>query len=247
MRPDFEIPDAGVRLYCGDCAKVQPHLAAGSVAAIVTDPPYGTDPTGRGYGRHGGGKGRDYRGCEKRSIANDKDQSALAGMAAWQDCLKPDAWVIAFCGSSTRLESAQVLLESGLAYYGEFVWFKLAIGLGTGIRYAHESAQVFTRGSPRKTYSCSSVIQSLQRRLPFHPHEKPVEIMRELVQFAAAPGQLVLDPFMGTGATGRACIQLGRPFIGVELDRRYFDRACDMLAQEWQQKAATGPLLSMFA
>jgi DNA modification methylase len=63
-----------------------------------------------------------------------------------------------------------------------------------------------------------------------HPAQKPIAVMLELVQQTAAP--VVIDPFMGSGTTLAACIRLGRPCIGVELDPAYFAVACDRLQQE---------------
>jgi site-specific DNA-methyltransferase (adenine-specific) len=58
-----------------------------------------------------------------------------------------------------------------------------------------------------------------------HPTEKPVELMQILVENSSQPGETVLDPFMGTGSTGVACVNTGRGFIGMELDQGYFEIA----------------------
>jgi DNA modification methylase len=64
-----------------------------------------------------------------------------------------------------------------------------------------------------------------------HPTEKPLALMGDLVQVVTDPGQVVLDPFMGRGTTGVACVQLGRPFIGIERDPGHFDNACRRIEQ----------------
>lgn len=56
----------------------------------------------------------------------------------------------------------------------------------------------------------------------FHPTLKPVELMQHLVKLTTFEGQIVLDPFMGSGSTGLACIELKRKFVGYELDKEYF-------------------------
>src|SRR5262249_32057730 len=63
-----------------------------------------------------------------------------------------------------------------------------------------------------------------------HPAEKPVELLTFLVKQTTAP--IVIDPFMGSGTTLAACVRLGRPCIGVELDPGYFEKACDRLQKE---------------
>lgn len=68
-----------------------------------------------------------------------------------------------------------------------------------------------------------------------HPTEKPVPLMKELVADFTRPGQTVLDPFMGSGSTGVACVQMGRKFIGIEQDPKWFDLACRRLREAQAQ------------
>src|SRR5213078_2505724 len=56
---------------------------------------------------------------------------------------------------------------------------------------------------------------------PVHPTQKPIRVLRQLVEWGSNPGDLVLDPFMGVGSTGVAALELGRRFIGIELDETY--------------------------
>jgi tRNA G10 N-methylase Trm11 len=63
-----------------------------------------------------------------------------------------------------------------------------------------------------------------------HPCPKPLAWMRWLVDRASLPGERVLDPFMGSGTTGVACVLLGRAFIGIDIERSYFDIACTRIA-----------------
>jgi site-specific DNA-methyltransferase (adenine-specific) len=68
-----------------------------------------------------------------------------------------------------------------------------------------------------------------------HPTEKPVPLMRELLQDFTNPGQTILDPFTGSGTTGVACAKMGRKFIGIEMDPKYFDVACERIAKAYAQ------------
>lgn len=68
-----------------------------------------------------------------------------------------------------------------------------------------------------------------------HPTQKPVELMEEIIKIHSAPGNLVLDPFSGSGSTGVACVNTGRRFIGIELDKRYFDIARERIEQAEKQ------------
>jgi len=64
-----------------------------------------------------------------------------------------------------------------------------------------------------------------------HPTQKPLRVMRESIAYAGNP-QTILDPFMGSGTTGVACMNLGRKFIGIEIEPKYFDIACERIQKE---------------
>ena len=68
-----------------------------------------------------------------------------------------------------------------------------------------------------------------------HPTRKPVPLMEYIVRLSVRPGGLAVDPFMGSGTTGVACVNLGRRFIGIEIERRYFDIACERIARAQAQ------------
>jgi site-specific DNA-methyltransferase (adenine-specific) len=68
-----------------------------------------------------------------------------------------------------------------------------------------------------------------------HPTEKPLSLMQELVGLYTQPGEIVCDPFMGSGTTGVACATLGRPFIGIEQNPKWFDLSCKRIAEAYRQ------------
>jgi site-specific DNA-methyltransferase (adenine-specific) len=68
-----------------------------------------------------------------------------------------------------------------------------------------------------------------------HSTQKPTQLLEEIVKVAPF-GETVLDPFMGSGTTGVACINLGRKFVGVEIERKYFDIACERIAAANRQE-----------
>jgi site-specific DNA-methyltransferase (adenine-specific)/modification methylase len=70
----------------------------------------------------------------------------------------------------------------------------------------------------------------------FHPTQKPVKLMQAILKFKPyIDCQTILDPFMGSGTTGVACVKLGRKFIGIELDEGYFDIACRRIEEAYKQ------------
>jgi DNA modification methylase len=73
------------------------------------------------------------------------------------------------------------------------------------------------------------------RDASWHPAVYPVELPRFAIRCYSEPGQIVLDPFLGSGSTAIACVQTGRKFIGMEIDETYFDQACKRIAKAEEQ------------
>ena len=93
--------------------------------------------------------------------------------------------------------------------------------------YASEDGGPRLQRSVIKVRSCHGYAQ--------HPTQKPVEIMAPLVEYSCPSAGIVIDPFMGSGTTGVACANLGRKFIGIEIERTYFDIACERIAAAYAQ------------
>jgi site-specific DNA-methyltransferase (adenine-specific)/modification methylase len=68
-----------------------------------------------------------------------------------------------------------------------------------------------------------------------HPTQKPIGVMEWCIQHLPADANTILDPFMGSGTTGVACVNLGRKFTGIELDPQYFDVACRRIEEAYKQ------------
>lgn len=214
IRKEVVIGDC--RLILGDCLDVMPTL--GKVDAVVTDPPYGIDPDGIGYGRI------------SRAIINDFNEECMhRGMNAALSLL--DVGVAAMFYSA-KITPRVFNGAMRTCYFGEIIWDKKAPGMGGLLRYQHENIALFSKGRAALAAPCFSVL-SHYRCAKEHPHEKPLGLMRELVFLTG--GQTTLDPFMGSGTTGVACVKLGRRFIGIELDPGYFDIACRRIEEAYRQ------------
>lgn len=228
MHPYYS--DASCVLYHGSASDViasqdfQERLQDG--AAIITDPPYGTETFNGGYGR------------AHAKIANDTNLDAFAEMlAAWR--LVPDTqspmWLCAFCDTRKRRDAEDVLLAAGFTLKGEAVWDKGRPSLGYTVRYAHEPIIIARFGEAKAVSPLMSVLRGYRTTEVMsdrHPHEKPVEVMARLVEFAVPVGGLVIDPFAGSGATLRAAKDVGRRAIGIEIDERYCEITAERLRQE---------------
>ena len=127
------------------------------------------------------------------------------------------------------------------------VWDKGPMGMGWHYRRSYETVLVGQkRGGPCKWHDTSSRIENIIRpgdygirkiipRDDQHPTEKPVELAAHFIRLHSLETEIILDPFMGSGTTGVACARLGRKFIGIEIEPRYFDIACKRIAREYAQ------------
>lgn len=195
-----------VTLYLGDCREVLPTL--GKVGAVVTDPPYGIGIDGQA--RRVKGKKSDRKGYEFLGWDSERPEDALR-LLAEISCPKI-IW-----GGNYFAD----LLPPGEKWLS---WDK-------GQRLSQsdcELAYTNMRGALR-VFTLDRV--ALLQDGAVHPTQKPVALMVWCLGFV--PGaQTILDPFMGSGTTGVACVQLGRGFIGIEREPKYFDIACRRIEDE---------------
>lgn len=200
-------------LYLGDCTKIlQTSLHYGGV---ITDPPYGID--------YKSGFATEELWSED-AIRNDEDTVIRDYALSLVDRTVP---TLVF-GSRKRTpppENKMVL-----------VWDKgPALGMGDlSIPWKPSSEEIYVLGNGFVGSRDSSnviyhpPVQSMAKNGRRHPNEKPVGLL--LILLLKMPDVCILDPFMGSGSCGEACIKTGRPFIGIEDDPKYFDIACSRIA-----------------
>lgn len=197
---------AGVSVRAGDSMVELPRFRAGSVDAILTDPPYGiswTDEAGRG-------------------LLND-DGPYVWWMRSAHDALRRGGPIVCFCRWDVAEAFRLALGWAGFTVRSMIVWSKGGGGQGDTRRTlcpTHELAWLATKGNWRLPGKRIGDVLTAPRVREgrTHPTEKPVAMLREIVRAVTRPGDLVLDPFCGTGSTGAACIAEGRRFIGIDLD-----------------------------
>jgi site-specific DNA-methyltransferase (adenine-specific) len=196
------------RLACGDCLEILPTLAP--VDAVVTDPPYG-----HGY------KSNACCLVEKGGWTPTKGPQPLE----WnEEPFDPSPWlkfpIVVLWGAN---HFASKLPDSP----SWLVWDKRD-GVGENNLSDCEMAWCNVGGSARlKRHLWMGLCRDSEIGQHLHPTQKPCAVMMWTIEKAKVPeGATVLDPFMGSGTTGVACERLGRKFIGIEKERRYFDIAC---------------------
>lgn len=237
-------------LYCGDALEVMATLDR--VEAIITDPPYCSGSVSEASRTAAKGQG-----LRSENIARlgwfVGDNMGTAGLVfllrsvAFRglQILSPEGSVLMFCDWRMVPNLAPAIESAGLRYQNMVVWDKGAMGLGAGFRAQHEIILHFTAGSPKyHNLGTSNVIRAGRVSAADREHQtqKPLEIMRSLIEVVSPVGGTVLDPFMGSGSTGVAALVAGRSFIGIERDPEHFETACRRLRETVGDDA--GPLFA---
>jgi DNA modification methylase len=189
-------------LIQGDCLEVLRELSPGMVDAVVTDPPYGIGENSRKVASRGKlAKAKDYghfdwdaKPCSPEILCEIRRVSQMQ---------------IIFGGNYFELPATSCWL----------VWDKLN---GTNDFADCELAWTNLKKAVRRIqYRWNGMIRD-GNDVRVHPTQKPEAVMRWCLGHLPADADIILDPFMGSGTTGVACIQTGRKFIGIELDPKYF-------------------------
>lgn len=221
-------------LYRADCLAVLPMLATASVDAVVTDPPYGI------VNKFGENIGRPGHGNPKMQFA--WDDASKVPEAVREAVRKADAAFV-FCGFNTIEPVQNVLRESGLMPK-PWVWVKTCpppplpgnwwpSAFESAI-YAYRSGAWFGDDDPcRRNVYIGDTLRNGNSEKNGHPTQKPLHLMQHIVGSIVPPDGCCIDPFMGSGTTGVACVRTGRRFIGVEIEPRYFDIACRRIEEAW--------------
>lgn len=216
-------------LYLGDCREILPGL--GVVDAVITDPPYGIGfeyeshiDTPEGYGEF---IWSVMSSAEKLCSPGSplfvwQAQSNFKNFAAWF----PRDWRI-FVAAKNFVQMRKVLMQH--AYEPVVVWWTE----GDGWRQDKDSGWTNRDWFVANSAGVISDVGSLQKQ---HPCPRQVDQMIYVVANWAKPDSVVLDPFMGSGTTGVACANLGRKFIGIEIEPKYFDLACKRIDLGYTQK-----------
>ena len=212
MMPPPVLPAATANaILHGDCLTILPQLAAGSVNFVLTDPPY--------LG--------NYRSRDGRGVPNDDNDAWLApAFAETYRALARDTFAVSFYGWPHADKFLAAWRAAGFRIVGHFVFPKRYTSATRHVRYQHECAYLLAKGFPKEpAYPIGDVIDWTYSGNKLHPTQKPVEALAPLVRSFTLPGELVLDPFAGSGSSCTAALLTGRKYIGVELDAEYFRQA----------------------
>lgn len=213
MTPTWQLNDCS--LYLGDCLDVLPTLAPGSVDAVVTDPPYGIGKRLVSGGTTSGGWHRMVASqADEWDVRPSRESFDLIfGMSDEQIIWGGNFFGLPPCNKPLCWDKIRPNQKNVSEW--EYAWTSLT---GRAEMFRHCANGGFLLATPRE-----------------HPTQKPVALMEWCLGFVE--GETILDPYMGSGTTGIACVKAGRRFIGIEREPKYFEIAKRRIAEAYDQYA----------
>jgi len=191
-----------------DCINVLRNLPNNCIDLIITDPPYGDNVA---------------YGFNNKIIKNNKTPLVnCSALAEFYRVLKKNSSVYIF----TNWKHYPFLTEF-IIRYTKFkirhliVWKKHNFGLGWAFRHQYEMILVLEKGKPKYHLTNFSDVQTcshINHNKENHPHQKPIDLIIKIIKHSSKEGDIILDPFCGSGSICVACQQTKRKWIGVELD-----------------------------
>jgi len=199
----------------GDCIELMHGMQAESVDFILTDPPYLVN----------------YRDRSGRTIANDVESGWLKpAMAEAYRVLKQNRLLVCFYGWTKVDEFFAAWKGAGFQPVGHIVFRKAYSSKSRFLSYQHEQAFLLAKGRPPlPRHPLADVLDMPYSGNKFHPTQKPVAALAQLIRSFTLPNELVLDPFCGSGSTCAAALLTGRRYVGIELDDGYHGGATDRM------------------
>lgn len=246
-------------LIHGDCLDPVTGLASlpnGSVQHCITDPPY--DEHTHTRSRRGSTGFREKKSSRRAEVSRSRDLGFAWLTSEQQESIadacadKVARWSLAFCTVEMVHGWRGAFMSAGSEYVRTAAWRKIGCTpqfTGDRPAMAFETVVIAHRTGERKrwnghvkhgwydvvddtadlTYEHLIVLERGNSEVRLHTTQKPLALMLELVSDFTDPGDIVIDPFMGSGTTGVACLRLGRRFIGWEKDANYYEIACRRL------------------
>lgn len=203
------------QLACGDAVEWLRQVPDASVDLVVTDPPYESLEKHRAVGtttrlKHSKASSNDWF----EIFPNDRFEELFREV--WR-VLKKNTHFYLYCDAETMFVAKPIAEQVGFKFWKPIVWDKKKIGMGYHYRARYEFVLFFEKGKRKLNDLGISDIIEEPRIHRGYPTEKPSEVSDVLVAQSTVPGELVADPFMGSGSVGVAAVRNGRNFIGNDL------------------------------
>lgn len=195
-------------VYHGDCLEIIQSITG--ISSVITDPPYGMDFQS------------NFRSEKHEKIANDNSAELAIKVIEWAKEIA-DHSVYAFGRWNNVVDYPQPR--------SLITWVKNNWSMGD-LEHEHARQTEVIFFYPCKNHKFpntrpTDVVQHPRTQNEYHPTEKPIGLMEKLISWTDG---VICDPFMGSGTTGVAALNMGRKFIGIEREKKYFDIACERIA-----------------
>lgn len=211
-------------LYLGDCLEILPTLPR--AGAVVTDPPYGISYVSAW---------RKHRPTEM--LRND-DRAPVESVQLMADRLADGGALYLATRYDVAAQWNEAVIASRLAMKTPIFWDKTNHTSGDLEGDYGGQVEIFIfahKGRHRLRKRQGNLWRFPRDPAGVHPTPKPVSLLERMVACSTDQGSLVIDPFMGSGSTGVACMNLGRKFIGIEIEPKYFDISCERIDRAQRQ------------
>jgi site-specific DNA-methyltransferase (adenine-specific) len=222
-----------VTLYHGDCMDIIPTLSP--MDHVICDPPYEKEA-----------HRKDRRIMQKSGLVASPlsfDRIENRDIIASQCTRISKGWFLAFCQAEGVAPWRDSIENAGAKYKAPMIWVKpdgMPQFNGQGPGMGFESMVLAWCGDGVSKWNGGGrhgvFIVPKGNNNGLHETQKPVKLMREIVSLFTNPNEIICDPFMGSGTTGYAAIRLGRGFVGIEKDEKYFDVSVDRLSEALKQE-----------
>ena len=230
--PDWETPDGSIRLYCGDCLDILPALSEGTVDITVSSPPYNMIPACKPSGILAEHRHKKSEGYASHADDMPEEEYASFMVQAFGDCMRVSDGLV-WINHKTRFKNRVGIHPLRIfpwEFHSEIIWARPGSTTLNAKRYAPSHEFIYGFGTPHYWDRRNDTKLTVWRLPPEtnvdgHPCPYPVVIPERCIGSSCPQDGTVLDPFMGSASTGVACVNLGRKFIGIEKEPKYFDIA----------------------
>ena len=210
-----------IKLYRGDCLELMKDLPDGSIDLVLTDPPYLINYKTKRR------KDKTHRFC-KPIINDNNDQLIIDFIYESYRVLKDNTAFYCFCSPDTVEFFKYSIQQAGFKIKNIIVWVKNNWTAGDlKAQYGKQYELIIYANKGRRELNGKRIsdvwyFDRVAGKKQLHQNQKPLELIQQIIEKSSKENDLVLDPFMGSGSTGVACINTNRNFIGIEKDETYF-------------------------
>ncbi len=219
-------------------------LPDASVDLVVTDPPYESLEKHRAVGT---------TTRLKHSKSSSNDWFTVFPNARFEELfrevfrvMRKNTHFYLFCDQETAFVAKPIAEQAGFRFWKPLIWHKVALGMGYHYRSTYEFILFFEKGKRKLNDLGIADVISEKRIHKGYPTEKPVRVNRVLIEQSTAPGELVIDPFMGTASAGQAALELGRSFWGNDISDKALaiaeERLAALAAETGAERVSKAPL-----